>query len=143
GGVGFQLLHIAGAVMLLDYRGKIVVLEWHNPQCPFVKKHYGTGNMQKLKAYAAKKGVEWFTINSSAPGREGYMDAKKAREMNIGHSIKNPYILDPRGDIGKLYDAKVTPHMFVINTNGTVAYMGAIDDHASPNPDSVEGAYNY
>ena len=126
------------------YKGKIVVLEWNNPDCPFVHKHYDTENMQKLQQYAGLKGVVWIAINSSGPGKEGHLDNMQARDYieNNRLTIAN-YILDSDGTIGKLYGAKTTPHMFVIDQKGNLAYSGAIDDKPTPDPDTVKGARNY
>lgn len=127
-------------IHLTDYRGKITVLEWTNPYCPFVRKHYGSGNMPKLQAYALGKGVAWITINSAAPGKEGYMEAQNAaKQAQPGI----PYIIDSAGIIGHLYGAKATPHMFVIDTKGKIAYMGAIDNKPTPDPTDVATARNY
>ncbi len=129
---------------LSDNKGKIVVLEWTNNECPFVIKHYDTGNMQKTQKDAAAQGVTWVTIVSSAPGRQGHLspeDSKKiAEEAGATISAK---LLDESGEIGKLYGAQTTPHMFVINGEGTLVYAGAIDDNPSPRPSTVEGANNY
>ncbi|NCT40181.1 MAG: redoxin domain-containing protein [Alphaproteobacteria bacterium] len=129
---------------LSDHKGKIVVLEWSNHECPFVVKHYGSGNMQKVQKETTEKGVEWVTIVSSADGRQGNTTAEEAakiiEEQGAHPSVK---ILDASGEIGKMYDAKTTPHMFVINTDGTLAYAGAIDNNPSPNPATIEGAENY
>ena len=129
---------------LEDHRGKIVVLEWTNHQCPFVVKHYKTQNMQKAQKQATDKGVVWVSIVSSAPGKQGNVTAQEAMaiEKDAGaHATTR--ILDPSGEIGRLYDAKTTPHMFVIDVDGKIAYAGAIDDNPSPAHDTVEGAKNY
>lgn len=132
------------AFKLSDHKGKIVVLEWTNHQCPFVVKHYSTGNMQSVQNQVRDQGVEWVSIVSSAPGRQGHTSAKEALQIvtdqNANPSIK---ILDESGEIGKKYGALTTPHMFVIDAEGTLAYAGAIDDNSSPNPKTVEGANNY
>src|SRR4028118_1876786 len=100
-------------VTLSDYRGKTVVLEWSNPDCPFVKKHYGSGNMQKAQSAAAKDGVVWLTINSSAAGKQGHMNGAQAKSFVASAKARpTAYLLDPRGVVGKVYDAKTTPHMF-------------------------------
>jgi len=131
-------------VDLVAYRGKIVVLEWNNPGCPFVHKHYDSGNMQKLQAYAQQKSVVWLTINSGAAGKQGSMDAAQAKAyVAINKATPTHYILDPRGTIGHLYDAKTTPHMFVIDSLGNIAYKGAIDDQPTPDPTSLVKAHNY
>jgi peroxiredoxin len=132
------------AVTLSDYRGKTVVLEWSNPDCPFVKKHYSSGNMQKAQAAAAKDGVVWLTINSSAPGNQGHMNGAQAKSF-VAKAGARPaaYLLDPRGVVGKVYDAKTTPHMYIVNKAGTLVYAGGIDDKPTPNPADVAGARNH
>lgn len=131
-------------VTLSGYKGKLVVLEWHNPECPFVKKHYGSGNMQKLQTYAHEKGAVWISVNSGAPGKQGAMTPAEAKAFVGEHTlVVNHYISDPEGKIGHLYDAKTTPHMFVIDKAGNVAYMGAIDDRPSADPKDIDGANNY
>jgi peroxiredoxin len=129
---------------LSDHKGKIVVLEWTNHECPFVIKHYGSGNMQATQKKASELGVEWVSIISSAEGKQGYVTAEEANKIasDAGATL-SAKILDPSGEIGKAYDAKTTPHMFVIDTEGNLAYAGAIDDNASPNPATIEGAKNY
>jgi len=126
------------------YKGKIVVLEWHNPSCPFVVKHYGSDNMQKLQEYAASKGVVWLTINSSAEGKQGSMTTAEAQGylQSVG-SKESAYILDPQGKIGKLYNALTTPHMYVIDADGKLAYQGAIDDKPGADKEDVKTANNY
>ena len=127
-----------------QFLGKIVVLEWTNPGCPFVHKHYDHGNMQDLQAYAKSKGVVWLTINSSAKGREGNMSYDEARQYFAAQKLNSShYIIDDSGEIGKLYGAKSTPHMFVIDVHGKLAYMGAIDNKSTPDAGSVPGADNY
>lgn len=129
---------------LAEHKGKYVVLEWTNPQCPFVVKHYGSGNMQKTQKMAKEKGVVWLTIDSSAPGKEGYLggeEAKKARAGNYAES--SALLLDPDGKVGKLYGAKTTPHMFIIDPQGKLVYAGAIDSIKSANVDDIAKATNY
>ena len=128
---------------LEDQQGKIVVLEWTNHLCPFVKKHYETNNMQNTQKTATDNGVIWVSIVSSAEGKQGYVSAQEALqiEQDAGaHATTR--ILDPSGEIGQLYGAQTTPHMFVISAEGNLIYAGAIDDKPGPNPDSVEGAKN-
>lgn len=131
-------------VSLSDFKGKLVVLEWSNPGCPFVKKHYESGNMQKLHAYAKEKGVVWLTINSSAEGKQGHMNPVEAKAFveSTRHQAAH-YLLDGEGKIGRLYGAKNTPHMFVIDSAGNIAYMGAIDDKPSTDQADIPGAKNY
>ena len=132
------------AVSLSSYRGKTVVLEWHNPGCPFVKKHYGSGNMQKAQAAAAKDGVVWLTINSGAPGKQGHLSGAEARSMLAQAGARpSAYLLDPAGAVGRAYDAKTTPHMYVVNKAGTLVYAGGIDDKPTANPADINGARNH
>ena len=141
----FKLADTNGkAVTLSDFRGKTVVLEWNNPECPFVRKHYGSGNMQKTQAAAKKNGVVWLTINSSAPGKQGHMNGAQAK-ASVAELKAQPtaYLLDPNGVVGKTYDAKTTPHMYIVNKAGTLVYAGGIDDKPTPNPADVNGARNH
>lgn len=129
---------------LSDHKGKIVVLEWTNHECPFVVKHYGSGNMQATQKAAMADGVEWVTIVSSAEGKQGNVSPEEANKIvEEAEASISAKILDESGEIGKAYDAKTTPHMFVIDAEGNVAYAGAIDSVSSPNPDTIEGATNY
>ena len=127
-----------------QYKGKYVVLEWFNPECPFVKKHYGSGNMQKLQQEFTGKGVVWLTIDSSAPGLEGNLTADQANaKMSEWKTKQTALVLDPDGKAGRSYGAKNTPHMFVINPEGKIIYAGAIDSKATPNPADIPVATNY
>ena len=127
-----------------QYKGKYVVLEWFNPECPFVKKHYGSGNMQKLQAEFTAKGVVWLSIDSSAPGLEGNLTAEQANaKMAEWKTKQTALVLDPDGKAGQLYGAKNTPHMFVINPEGKIIYEGAIDSKATPNPADISNSTNY
>ena len=129
---------------LSDYHGKFVVLEWHNNGCPFTKKHYESGNMQKLQQEWTGKGVIWLTVISSSPGSQGYVTADQENEyLQKMHAVPTAALLDPKGEIGHLYSAKTTPHMFVINPQGEIIYNGAIDDKATTDPSDVNGANNY
>lgn len=131
-------------VKLSDLKDKIVVLEWNNPECPFVIKHYDTKNMQGLQEEATGKGVVWISINSSAAGQQGNLTAETAQatlEKNGGKP--SHYVLDASGEIGRLYQAKTTPHMFVINKDGVLAYAGAIDSDPSPRHEGVKTARNH
>lgn len=131
-------------VTLSAYKGKAVVLEWTNHECPFVVKHYGSGNMQNLQKAAVGSDVVWISIVSSAPGKEGYTTREQAQKIVADSgAAASARILDEKGDIGHLYGAKTTPHMFVIDKDGFVAYMGAIDDKPSTDPATVAGAKNY
>ena len=127
-----------------QYKGKTVVLEWFNPGCPFVVKHYGSKNMQKLQEEFTGKGVVWLTIDSSAPGKEGHLTAEQAEKQITEWKIKSSaLLLDPDGKAGQTYGAKNTPHMFVINPEGKVVYAGAIDNKATPNPADISSSTNY
>jgi len=127
-----------------EYKGKWVVLEWFNPQCPFVQKHYGTGNMQKLQQEYAAKGVTWLSIDSSAPGKEGNLSPEAANKKIAEWRMKSSaLLLDPEGKAGQSYGAKNTPHMFIINPDGKIAYEGAIDSKATANPRDIPTATNY
>ena len=129
---------------LSDEKGKYVVLEWFNPECPFVKKHYGSGNMQKLQSEYTGKGVVWFSIDSSAPGYEGNMTPEPAQKiMKKWNTKQTALLLDPEGKAGRSYGARNTPHMFVINPEGKIIYEGAIDSKATPNPDDIASSTNY
>ncbi len=129
---------------LEQYRGKYVVLEWHNHNCPFTKKHYSSGNMQGLQKEWTAKGVVWFTVISSAPGADGYVTADEENAyVSQVHAAPSAVLLDPDGKLGHMYNAKTTPHMFVIDPEGKVIYEGAIDNRPTPDPDDVKGAENY
>lgn len=131
-------------ISLNDFKGKNIVLEWSNHQCPFVKKHYDSGNMQQLQKEATSAGDIWLTIVSSAKGKQGSVSADKANQIikEVGaHSTTR--ILDPSGKIGRLYGAKTTPHMFIINKEGRLVYIGAIDSDPSFRKSSIEKATNY
>jgi len=131
-------------VTLSSFKGKYVVLEWTNHECPFVRKHYDSGNMQKLQKTYTDKGVIWLTINSSAEGKEGYVTAKQAEDNRASDkSNATAVLLDPEGKVGHLYQAKTTPHMFVINPAGQVVYMGAIDNRPTVDQADIAGAKNY
>ncbi|WP_417460747.1 redoxin domain-containing protein [Kordiimonas sp.] len=131
-------------ISLEDLKGKPVMLEWTNHGCPYVQKHYDGGNMQKTQRALTEDGVVWLSIISSAPGTQGYVSPEEADELTASRgAYPSHVILDPEGKIGRLYDAKTTPHMFLIDASGTLEYMGAIDDKPSARPSSLEGAHNY
>ena len=132
------------SVALSSLRGKTVVLEWTNHECPYTRKHYDSGNMQGLQKAATADGVVWLSIVSSAPGREGYVDGKAADKLTVSRkAAPSAVLLDPKGTIGRLYKARTTPHMFVIDKGGRVAYMGAIDSKPSANPADIASSKNY
>src|SRR2546423_3699774 len=127
-----------------QYKGKYVVLEWFNPECPFVKKHYGSGNMQKLQEEYTGKGIVWLTIDSSAPGTEGNLSPEQAEKITSAWKThQTALLLDPEGKAGRAYGAKNTPDMVVINPDGKIAYEGAIDSKATPNPADIPVSTNY
>jgi peroxiredoxin len=129
---------------LSEFKGKYVVLEWTNPGCPFVKKHYGSGNMQKLQAEYTKRGVVWLSIDSSAPAEQGFLEgdsAKQARQTL--YAASTALLLDPDGKVGHLYHATNTPDMYVIDPEGKLIYEGAIDSIASADPADIDKATNY
>lgn len=129
---------------LSDHKGSFVVLEWVNFDCPFVKKFYGSDTMQKLQADYKAKGVVWLSIVSSAPGKQGHLDAETA-PARIAQEKAQPsaFLLDPSGEVGRLYGAKTTPHMFVIDSEGTLIYQGAIDSVRSTKAQDIPIATNY
>lgn len=131
-------------ISLSDYKGKVVVLEWVNHGCPFVVKHYGSGNMQKLQADTTAKGVVWLSICSSAPGKQGHMTpADASKTCGEKKTAATAYLLDESGKVGKQYGAKRTPEMYVVDANGVLVYHGAIDDKKSTDPGDIAGAKNH
>jgi peroxiredoxin len=131
-------------VKLSDYKNKYVVLEWTNQQCPFVKKHYGPANMQDLQKKYTEKGVIWLSICSSAPGNQGHESAAQWNQtIKDKKMASTAVLLDENGKVGKLYDAKTTPHMFIIAPDGKLIYQGAIDSIKSPRSSDISGATNY
>ena len=129
---------------LSDLKGKFVVLEWINPGCPFVKKHYESNNMQELQKKYTDKGVVWLTVNSSAAGKQGHLTAEDAnKEIKAKNAHMTALLLDHDGKVGKAYNAKTTPHMYVINAEGVLVYAGAIDDNNSSDKEDAKTAKNY
>ncbi len=129
---------------LSDFRGKTVVLEWINHGCPFVVKHYSQGHMQALQREATSEGVIWLSICSSAPGKQGHYSADEWKKVNAEQNgAATAILLDEEGTVGKLYGAKTTPHMFVINAEGTLVYQGAIDSKRSTSPEDIASSQNY
>ena len=142
---GFSLRSVDGKVYNLnDYRGKNVVLEWINFDCPFVVKHYSGENMQKLQNEYREKGVVWLLVCSSAPGKQGNFDADGIKKRMTDNKINvDGYLIDEEGTVGKLYDARTTPHMYIIDTDGTLVYQGGIDDKKSTNKDDIPTSKNF
>ncbi len=129
---------------LSKFKGKYVVLEWFNPGCPFVQKHYKSDNMQNLQKEFTGKGVVWLTIDSSAPGEQGNLSpAEAVKQMGDWKMHSTALLLDPDGKVGHEYGATNTPHMFVLNPKGDVIYEGAIDSKRSTDPADINGATNY
>ena len=129
---------------LADFRGRTVVLEWTNEGCPYVQKHYGAGAMQALQREATANGVVWLTIVSSAPGAQGFVDGDAARAFKAKHQAAYTHLLlDPTGEVGKLYEAKTTPDMRVIDPQGRVVYEGGIDDRPTNRVEDLDGATNF
>jgi peroxiredoxin len=133
-----------GTVNLSALKGKTLVLEWTNHECPFVKKHYESGNIPQLQKEAAAKGVVWLQIISSAKDKQGYVDGPTAIKLNESRGAKPAYtILDPEGKIGQLYGAQTSPHLFIINPQGILVYKGGIDSIASAKQEDIAKATNY
>lgn len=131
-------------VSLADYKGKTVVLEWTNDECPFVRKHYGGQNMQALQKKWTAKDVVWLTIISSPPGEQGYADGPKAKKLTADRgAAPTAVVLDPKGDVGRSYKALTTPHMYIVKGDGTLAYMGGIDDKPSTKVEDLKTAKNF
>jgi peroxiredoxin len=129
---------------LADYRGKVVVLEWTNADCPFTRKHYESGNMQSLQSLARDHGVVWLSVISSAPGKQGYVDGSAADQLSkTRHAVPTAVLLDPSGSVGRLYHAKTTPHMFVIDAQGELRYMGGIDSIPTADASDIPKAEPY
>ena len=129
---------------LSAYKGKFIVLEWFNPDCPFVKKHYGSGNMQRLQKAYTEKGVIWLSINSSAPGKQGNYDPVVMDQLMAGKGANSTAVLlDPNGTVGRMYGAATTPHMFIIDPQGALVYQGAIDSIPGTDQSEINEADNY
>src|SRR5260370_3357862 len=127
-----------------DYKCKYVVLEWHNQGCPYTKKHYESGNMQRLQKEWTAKGVVWLTVISSAPGTQGYVTPTQENDyVKKMNGAPTAVLMDPGGTLGHLYAAKTTPHMFIIAPEGTLIYNGAIDDHPTSDQADIAGSKNY
>ena len=134
-----------GHTQALDqYRGKYVVLEWHNQGCPFTRKHYESGNMQNLQREWTAKGVVWFTVISSPPGAQGYVTPAQENDyLAKMHAAPSAALLDPDGKLGRLYSARTTPDMFIIDPQGKLIYSGAIDNRPTPDAEDIKGADNF
>lgn len=129
---------------LAEFKGRTVVLEWTNEGCPYVQKHYNSANMQGLQKKAVADGVVWLTVLSSAPGQQGYLTGAGARAWKARAGAgSTALLLDPKGTIGRAYEAKTTPHMYVVNAAGSLVYMGGVDDRPTSDPASLKGATNY
>ncbi len=129
---------------LADFKGKIVVLEWFNKDCPYIKKFYKNGDMQRFQKEATDQGVIWLQVGSSAEGKQGYVTAEEADALRAELDVHSTaYLLDAPGEVGRLYGAKTTPHMYVIDAEGKLAYMGAIDSISSADSDDISKATNY
>ena len=131
-------------VKLSELKGKFVVLEWFNDGCPYVQKHYKSNNMQKLQKKYTQKGVVWLSILSSAPGKQGHKTGQEINAlMTEVKGAQSANLLDPEGKVGRLYEAKTTPHIFVIGPQGKILYQGAIDSNSSFDPADIPGSTNY
>lgn len=141
----FELVDTNGkSHKLSSFAGKTVVLEWFNKGCPYVQKHYESQNMQALQKKYTDKGVVWLTVISSAPGKQGFEDNQQANKTRADWKIASTAtLLDPKGEVGKLYAAKTTPHMYIVDAKGTLVYNGAIDSISSSKKDDVAKAENY
>ena len=141
----FSLSDISGKKHSLgDFKGKYVVLECFNPGCPFVQKHYKSDNMQALQKQFTSKDVVWLTIESSAPGKEGYLTPEEANKQIADWKIKaTALLLDPDGKVGHEYTATNTPHMYIVDPSGKLIYSGAIDSKPTANPDDIPASTNY
>ncbi|WP_296218277.1 redoxin family protein [uncultured Sphingomonas sp.] len=141
----FRLMDADGkAVTLSQFKGRPVVLEWNNPGCPFVQKHYDSGNMQAAQAKAKAMGAAWLTINSGAPGKQGHMTGAEAKAFLAAQEAQpTAYLLDPQGRVGKGYGAKTTPHMYLIDASGKLVYQGGIDDKPTADKADIPGARNH
>jgi len=132
------------ALSLSQFRGNTVVLEWTNADCPYTRKHYTSGNMQGIQALAQKNGVVWLTVISSAPGKQGYVNGPAADALTQSRgAVPTAVVLDPSGTVGRLYGAKTTPHMFVIDKDGVLQYMGGIDSIATADAGDIASAEPY
>jgi len=141
----FNLMNeVSQKISLSQFKGKVVILEWLNHGCPFIKKHYNSGNMQSVQKKVIDKDTVWLSIISSAEGKQGYRSPKEALADKENYkSLSAHILLDTDGKVGQLYEAKTTPHMFIINKAGKVVYEGAIDSIATADPSDISKAENY
>jgi peroxiredoxin len=131
-------------IHLREYRGKIVVLEWTNADCPYTHKHYSSGNMQSVQELAQNNGIVWLSVISSAPGKQGYVNGAAAEALTVArHAVPTAVLLDPTGSVARLYAAKTTPHMFVIDKDGMLRYTGGIDSIATTDAADIARAEPY
>ncbi len=142
---GFSAVDSTGKTQRLsDYKGKYVVLEWHNQGCPFTQKHYESGNMQRLQKEWTAKGVVWLTVISSAPGKQGFVTPTQENDyLKKMNAVPTAVLMDPAGTLGHLYDAKTTPDMYIIDPAGNLIYEGAIDDKPTTDQADIASAKNY
>lgn len=142
---GFTAVDANGkAVSLADFKGKHVVLEWVNPGCPYVMKHYGAGNMQATQKFALDKGVVWLSVNSTSQDASDYLaPAAMAGWMGTQKAAATATLIDSDGKVGRAYGARTTPHMYIVDPTGKLAYAGAIDSKASSNPADIATATNH
>ncbi len=141
----FSLVDTKGVTHTLsDYQGKNVILEWYNPDCPYVKKHYQSDNMQNLQKKYGAEGAVWFSINSSAVGKQGHYTPDEYNQIKANSgAAPTAVLLDHDGKVGKMYGAKTTPHIFIINSEGTLVYQGAIDSDSNYSPSVIPSSENY
>jgi peroxiredoxin len=141
----FSVVDVDGKLQKLsDYAGKTVILEWTNHDCPYVRKHYGSATMQTLQKDMAKEGVVWLSVISSPAGEQGHVDAARAKELTrTRDAAPASILLDPQSKLARAYGAQTTPHMYIVDPKGTLAYAGAIDDKPSSSPSSLTGARSY
>jgi peroxiredoxin len=129
---------------LSEFTGKTVILEWTNHDCPYVRKHYNSATMQTLQKDMAKEGIVWLSVVSSPVGEQGYVDGTAAKDLTAKRdAAPAAVLLDPNSKVARAYGATTTPHMYIVDPKGTLAYMGAIDDKPSSNPASLNGAKSY
>jgi hypothetical protein len=142
----FSVVDTEGNVHALsDYEGQLIILEWTNHECPFVVKHYAPGNMQMQQRLARDEhDAVWLTVISSKPGSQGHVSPEDADELTASrNAYPSAVLLDESGDMGRAYDARVTPHMYIIDTDGILRYMGGIDSNPSRNPEDIADATQY